>query len=99
MIKYSANYQYLAMGAARPSDDGIAVEIEATNEQGLVLLPNIGDVVNIQNPDAKHLTFSGRVRSRLFTYVNVPNGDTFCNVNIVVEEMPDDEEWGKLIKE
>ncbi len=105
MIEYSVNYQHLAKGASRPSDDGWPVEILATSEKGLVLLPNIGDVVNIQTPDEPHNSFSGRVRSRLFIYINKtpsappPRGDTICNVNIVVEEMPNDEEWGKLIHE
>jgi hypothetical protein len=42
------------------------------------------------------VAFSGRVKSRLFTYSRVSE-DVFCTVNIVVEETTDD--WGMLIKE
>ena len=47
-MKYSIDYQFLPMGASRPCDDGVAVGIEATDESGVVVLPNVGDFVNIQ---------------------------------------------------
>jgi hypothetical protein len=96
-MKYSADYQFTPKGAARPSDDGRVVNIEATDDRGFALLPNVGDYVNIDNSTNKGpSSFSGKVRSRLFNYICTPSGD-FCHVNIVVAE--DDDDWGKLIKE
>jgi hypothetical protein len=45
----------------------------------------------------ERMMFTGKVRSRLFSYIRVSDGEIFYNVNIVVEETDDD--WGKLIKE
>lgn len=97
-MKYGIDYQFLAKGADRPTDDGEIVGIEATDETGTVILPNVGDYVHIDNSadGGERSSFSGKVRSRLFTYIRTAN-DVFCNVNIVVEETNDD--WGKLIKE
>ena len=97
-MKYSIDYQFLPMGASRPCDDGVAVGIEATDESGVVVLPNVGDFVNIQNPDT-YTSFSGKVRSRLFNYIRIPDGEVYCGVNIVVEEVSDGKVWGELIKE
>lgn len=98
-MKYGIDYQFLAKGASRPTDDGEIVGIEATDTAGTVVLPNVGDYVHIDNSadGIGRSSFSGRVRSRLFTYIGTPN-ETYCNVNIVVEEA-DDHDWGKLIKE
>ena len=49
----------------------------------------VGDFVNIQNPDT-YTSFSGKVCSRLFNYIRIPDGEVYCGVNIVVEEIPDD---------
>lgn len=57
------------------------------------MLPNVGDYVQIEpvgQPDAPR--YYGRVKSRLFRYIN----DT-CGVNIVIEDTDDD--WGAVIKE
>ncbi|MES2719236.1 MAG: hypothetical protein V4795_25970 [Pseudomonadota bacterium] len=97
-MKYGIDFQYFAKGAARPSDDGEVVGIEATDETGTVVIPNVGDYVHIDNSadGGKRAGFSGKVRSRLFRYIRTPD-DVFCAVNIVVEETDDD--WGKLVKE
>lgn len=97
-MKYGIDFQHLPKGSARPSDDGEIVGIEATDESGVVLLPNVGDYVHIDNSadGGERSSFSGKVRSRLFRYIRTPD-DVFCYVNIVVEEDGDD--WGKLIKE
>jgi hypothetical protein len=97
-MKYGIDYQYLPKGAQRPQDDGEIVGIEATDASGSLVLPNVGDYVEISNhaDGGQRSSFLGRVRSRLFRYTRVP-GDVFCNVNIVVEETSDD--LGKLIKE
>ncbi len=96
-MKYYIDYQYLPKTSTRPSDDGQIVGIEATDESGVVIIPNVGDYVHIDNSvDAERADFSGKVRSRLFRYVRTDNA-VFCSVNIVVEE--DDDDWGKLIKE
>ena len=96
-MRYHIDYQHLPKGALRPTDDGEIVGIEATSQDGLVILPNVGDYVRIDNSanGGEHASFDGKVRSRLFTYCRVP-GDMFCTVNIVVEETDDD--WGKLEK-
>lgn len=98
-IKYGIDYQYLPKGAARPIDDGEIVGIEATDESGVVLIPNVGDYVQIDNSadGGERSNFSGKVRSRLFRYIRTSGSDVFCQVNIVVEETDDD--WGKLVKE
>lgn len=98
-MKYEIDYQYLAKGAQRPQDNGEVVGIEATDESGTVVLPNVGDYVEIQNAaDGKQRSsFAGKVRTRLFRYTRVPGGEVVCQVNIVVEETSDD--WGRLIKE
>jgi hypothetical protein len=98
-IKYRIDYQYLPKGSSRPQDDGEVVGIEATSDSGQTILPNVGDHVHIDNSmdGGERMMFTGKVRSRLFSYIRVSDGEIFCNVNIVVEETDDD--WGKLIKE
>ena len=97
-MKYGIDFQYLPKGSSRPIDDGEIVGIEATDESGVVLLPNVGDYVQIDNSadGGERSSISGKVRSRLFRYIRTTN-DVFCHVNIVVEEDSDD--WGKLVKE
>jgi hypothetical protein len=97
-MKYGIDYQYLPLGAQRPLDDGEIVGIEATDATGTVILPNVGDYVSIDNSTdgGTRSNFSGKVKSRLFRYIRVPD-EIFCQVNIIVEETKDD--WGKLIKE
>jgi hypothetical protein len=98
-MKYSIDYQYIPKGAQRPQDDGEIVGIEASSDGGLVLLPNVGDYVQIDNSadGGNRSSFSGKVRSRLFRYIRVSDDNVFCHVNIVVEETTDD--WGLLVKE
>ena len=86
----------MAKGAARPSDDG-DWNIEATDKSGTVIIPNVGDFVHIDGACQKDTRFSGKVRSRLFSYIRMSDGDTICSINIVVEET--DDNWDKLIKE
>jgi hypothetical protein len=102
-ILYSVQYQPFRRGASRPDDWG-SCHAHEINDIGL--LPNIGDFVNLipLNAPEGYLSFSGRVRSRLFTQFtrfDDPKDDTptaiNVGVNIVVEETDDD--WGKLIKE
>ncbi len=97
-MRYSVEYQYMPKGATRPSDDGEVVGIQATDQTGTVILPNVGDYVHIDNSadGVGRSSFDGKVRSRLFTYIRSQN-DIFCHVNIVVEETDDD--MGQLIKE
>ena len=97
-VKYSIDYQYLPKWDQQPIDDGEIVGIEATDKSGMVILPNVGDFVHIDNSvdGGERSSFSGRVRSRLFSYIRT-SAEVICSVNIVVEETGDD--WGKLIKE
>ncbi len=70
-MKYEIDYQYLPKGAQRPIDDGEIVGIQATDATGTVLLPNVGDYVDISNSadGGQRSEFSGKVRSRLFRYI------------------------------
>ncbi|WP_186151556.1 hypothetical protein [Burkholderia gladioli] len=99
MIKHFVDYQYLPKGAARPLDDGETVGIQATDANGVVLLPNVGDYVHVDNSldGGERTAFSGKVRSRLFRYIRMSDDSVSCSVNIVVEQTDDD--WGMLIKE
>lgn len=95
-MKTTFDFQYLPAGAERPLDDG---EIVAGNSEGAVassFIPNVGDYVQLVGANEEHRRFSGKVKSRLFTYFLIGDVVT-CHVNIVVEESSDD--WGKLIKE
>lgn len=98
-MKYFIDYQYLPKGAARPQDEGEIIGIEATDESGVVILPNVGDYVQIDNSadGGKRSSFAGKVRSRLFSYIRASGIGKHCIVNIVVEE--DDDDWGKLSHE
>lgn len=97
-MKYSIDYQYLRNDATRPSDDGEVVGIQATDASGVVVLPNVGDYVSIDNSmdGGERVHFEGKVKSRLFRYIRTQD-DIHCIVNIVVVETNDD--WGLLIKE
>jgi hypothetical protein len=70
-MRYSIDYQFLAKGASRPTDDGEIVGIEAIDSTGTVILPDVGDYVHIDNSidGGERSSFSGKVRSRLFTYI------------------------------
>ncbi|MDM8009896.1 MAG: hypothetical protein QUV08_02920 [Parasphingorhabdus sp.] len=98
-MNYGIDFQYLAKGDLRPTDDGEIVGISATDKTGSVILPNVGDYVQIDNSmdGGQRSHFSGKVRSRLFSYTRISDDEVFCGINIVVEETDDD--WGKLIKE
>ena len=89
--KYAINFQYLPKNSARPLDDGQTIECESDNN-GFMLVPNVGDFVQLIKANDDDAEMSGKVKSRLFTYIG-----KYCSVNIVVEETDDD--WGKLIKE
>lgn len=97
MIKYFIDYQHLPAGHERPIDDGEIVGIKATDENGIVVLPNVGDIVSIDNSadHGERADFSGRVRSRYFSYVRCGD-DVHCIVNIVIEDA--DIDYGKLVK-
>jgi hypothetical protein len=98
-LKYSIDYQYMTKGSSRPNDDGEVVAIKATDESGTVIIPNVGDFVHIDTfiENDPRTKFYGRVRSRMFSYLRMSDGDTACTINIVVEET--DDNWGELIKE
>jgi hypothetical protein len=102
-VVYSVQYQPFPRGASRPEDWGSCHGHDIT-EVGL--LPSVGDFVNLVPVNAPngYLSFSGRVRSRLFSHFtrfDDANDDAPAEINIgvtiVVEETDDD--WGMLIKE
>jgi hypothetical protein len=97
-MQYVIDYQYLPKGAVRPRDNGQVISINATDKSGIVVLPNVGDFVHIDNSgeSKQRSDFIGRVRSRAFFYTRT-HDDVFCYVNIVVEETDDD--WGMLINQ
>lgn len=98
-MKYAIDYQYLPKHAERPIDDGDVVSISFDSQsQTSVILPNVGDYVEISNGAGDRASFDGKVKSRLFRYIRMGHGgDVGCLINIVVQETDDD--WGKLIKE
>lgn len=97
-MKYYFNYQYLPRGAERPIDAGIAIEVSEDQHRIPPTLPSVGDYVQLNYMTGGGDNFSGKVRSRLFTYfVGERPEQHGCAINIVVEE--DDDDWGKLIKE
>ena len=99
MMKYGVNYQYLPKNSAnrRPIDDGAALHDHPATDAELVLLPNVGDYVQIDRSLVKGESFEGKVRSKLFRYIVATDGAQWCQINIVVEESDDD--VGMLIKE
>lgn len=99
-MKFSVDYQYLPKNAVRPIDDGEVVSITFDSQSpSSVILPSVGDYVQISNGAGGRVSFDGKVKSRLFRYIRTGqgDGDISCMVNIVVEETNDD--WGKLVKE
>ncbi|SHJ30932.1 hypothetical protein SAMN02745194_02270 [Roseomonas rosea] len=95
-VKYFANFQHMAARDARPRDEGDTMPVAFT-EQQFGLLPSVGDYVSIQNAETG-ASFSGKVQSRLFSYIQPQgNSDAHCLINIVVADTDDD--WGLLIKE
>ena len=99
MVTYHIDYQHMKKGDTRPTDDGVVVGIEVTDRSGVVVLPNVGDFVHIDNSmqRPRGASFSGRVRSRVFHYIGGNDGNVACTVNIVVQETDDD--WGALEKQ
>ena len=98
-MKYYIDYQFLPKDAARPIDNGEVVGIEASDASGMVVLPNVGDYVQVDNSagTGQRSSFSGKVRSRLYRYIRVSRTEVHCAGNMVVEK--DDDNWGRLIKE
>ena len=97
-MQYRIDYQFFAKGESRPSDDGEIMGIEATDATGTVILPNVGDYVQIDNSldGGERSSLSGKVRSRLFRFIRTID-DVSCQIKIVFEE--NDAGWDKLIKE
>lgn len=92
---FSYDYQYLPKGAVRPVDDGDIVGC-SSDENSLLILPNVGDYVNISNKSPRS-SFSGVVKTKYFNYIRVDDEHVHCNINIVIEET--DVDFGILIKE
>tara|TARA_R110002110_G_scaffold78748_4_gene206302 strand:- start:38 stop:373 length:336 start_codon:yes stop_codon:yes gene_type:complete len=106
-IVHHIQYQPLKAGADRPEDWGSCHAYSIEGNSAVCQLPQVGDFVNLVPLGAsdQYLSFSGKVRSRLFTQFTHVHGSSgqeepneiHIGVNIVVEETNDD--WGKLIKE
>lgn len=96
-VTYGVDYQYMRKGALRPDDDGVAVDLSSTDNP-LLLLPNVGDYVDIQGQDDTYISFCGKVKSKLFRYIRSHDEEVICLISIVVEEV-DDDVWGSLVKE
>jgi hypothetical protein len=92
-LRYYANYQYRPADHPRPIDDGTLVDITSENGE-LILLPNVGDYVEI--PGEANLT--GIVETRLFSYVTSASSpeNPACIINIVVGDTGIN--WGRLSK-
>lgn len=100
MMKYGVNYQFYPTENphGRPLDDGAALWDHPAKDDELVLLPNVGDYVQIDRSNAGGRSFSGRVKTKLFRYIVAADGAQWCHINIVVAES-DDDDWGAVIKE
>lgn len=91
-MKYSVQFQEFNPQSGRPIDQPCEADFETTDSG---MIPQVGDVVNIIARDpANSPAYTGRVKSRLFTYF----GEGHCGINIVVED-DGKIDWGKLIKE
>jgi hypothetical protein len=91
-MKYYVQFQEFSPHTGRPIDHSSEADFE-TSDSGII--PQVGDYVNIlavKDPKVSP-SYSGRVKSRLFTYF----GNESCGINIVVE--PNGDDWGALIKE
>ena len=99
MIKYSIEYQHMPSGHDRPIDDGEILGASFSQDEGSALIPNVGDYVHIDNSTdgGQRSMFSGKVASRLFSYIRLSDDEIHCHVNIVVADTSDN--WGALIKE
>jgi hypothetical protein len=97
-MRYSIDYQYMPKYEERPLDQGEVVGIEVNGQSGPVLIPEVGDYVHIDNliDGGQRTSFSGRVRTRLFSNIRTIN-EVFCSVTIVVGE--EEEGWHRLINE
>ena len=99
-MKYRVEYQYRPSTSERPLDETQNLEI-AAGEAGataLLMLPNIGDHVNLEKcdwgSDQKMLV----VENRLFSYILTEQPEfTVCLINIVLTES--DVSVRQLIKE
>ena len=92
-MKYYVQFQEFSPRNNRPIDHPSEADFE-TDDSGMI--PNVGDYVQIQalRDPVNSPSFSGKVKSRLFSYIGPDN----CGINIVVEDASGDD-WGKLIKE
>jgi hypothetical protein len=91
-MKYYVSFQEFSKKNGRPIDHNSASDFET---DGLGMIPNVGDYVHLEpmgKPEAPR--YSGRVKSRLFSYFN----NETCSINIVVEAN-DADDWGAVIKE
>jgi hypothetical protein len=104
-MKYVVTFQFLPSGARRPEDPGPLEFRSETTEAHLI--PNVGDFVSVDMdmiypegvPEGQSTAEAkGKVKSRLFRYVPLPDAENpLCLVNIVYETTDDD--WGLLVKE
>ncbi|KMI31910.1 hypothetical protein JQ771_26820 [Klebsiella quasipneumoniae subsp. similipneumoniae] len=94
---FSYDFQYLRKGQQRPDDDGEVVACNS-NDNPLLILPNVGDYISITNKGGR-AQFDGKVKTRLFSYVRIDDDHVHCSICIVVEEVDMDKIWGTLIKE
>ncbi|HFI5334006.1 TPA: hypothetical protein ACGQS5_001665 [Serratia liquefaciens] len=92
---YGYDFQYLPKNSPRPIDDGDVVGCNS-DDNPLLMLPNVGDYVYISN-NKERAKFHGKVKTRLFNYIRISDEHVHCAINIVVEET--DDVWDTLIKE
>lgn len=99
-MKYSIEYQFLSKSDLRPWNVGEIVAIHSDDQLTIILLPNVGDFVSIDNSwdHRQRASFFGKVKSKLFKYIRVNQDEILCQINIVIEE---DEgiNWNSLITE
>lgn len=93
-MKYTIDFQHFDSASGRPIDNGEIIGIES-DDLGFALIPNVGDYVQVETR-RQGADFWGRVRSRLFKYINTGEYKD-CIVNIVVENC-DESVYPELVK-
>jgi hypothetical protein len=93
-MKHRIRFQYRPSGDARPED--YEQPFNLATEDGPVLLPEIGDHVDVQVDPEHELQITGIVENRTFTYITMQQ-ETWCLITIVVTNSPVD--WGRLMKD
>jgi hypothetical protein len=89
---YIVDYRYVPKGGRYPEDGDAIVGLEAQNNTGLTLLPQVGDYVQVgaSTVGVSGVSIRGRVQSRTFTYEPLI-ADISCTITIIIAEVDAEE--------